>query len=154
MVPEVLQSAFPLLHWVLTRPLLWPATLTWFYIPFHKSLLGSRSLISTSAMLYPLFSPVYEEQNKNNILFPSGWLLWSGKQSYLGHVRRAWFNKVPVHRSSHGQKWQRFLAWKIMSQAALKCKGLSAKALSGSFLWLCILLVSAPEIYVVSDLWV
>lgn len=30
-------------------------TLTLFYILFHKSLLGNRSLISTSAMLYPFF---------------------------------------------------------------------------------------------------
>lgn len=42
--------------------------LTLFCVPFHKSLLGNRSLVSASAMLYPFFSPVYKEQNKNYIL--------------------------------------------------------------------------------------
>lgn len=43
--------------------------LTFFCVPFHKSLLGNRSLTSTSAMLYPNFPCLSVKSNTNPIFY-------------------------------------------------------------------------------------
>lgn len=121
---------------------LWPATLSLLYIPFHKSLLGNRRLTSTPATLHP-FVP-FSLKGKRKPVFCCQVAVNCDQKS---RVTRA---AQPKHL--YGQKRQCFLAWKIASQVVFRYGGLSAKALSGTFLWLCILLVNAPKVCVVNDL--
>lgn len=90
-----------------------PATLMLLWVPLHKNLLGNRCLISTSAMLYPLFS-LSMKCNPKITLYCQVAVNCDQESRVIWDVLcSAWFDKVPVHMSSHKQKWQYFLTWKI-----------------------------------------